>query len=78
MKHHKIPIAALLALVMLIFLFSPQAMKTYASEAGNELMQRIEDMLDVEVLHQEDPKTIIMCFDVNKSGYYAIGFKNNT
>lgn len=49
-----------------------------ASEMSDKLVEQVEESLGVTVFYQQETKRLIKCFDVNKSGWYAIGYRNNT
>ena len=78
MKHHKILLALLLMPSVLFLLFSTCVLTAFASEPQNMLAEQIAKELDVEVFFQKEEDPLIKCFDVNDSGYYAIGSNNNT
>jgi len=78
MKKSILSITILLMLGLSFCLYDSPILTAYASESGNVLLEQIENALEVEVFYQEETTHIIKCFDVNESGSYAIGFRNNT
>ena len=42
------------------------------------MIGRIEGALNISVFYEKVEDRLIKCFDVNETGWYAIGYKNNT
>lgn len=74
----KVLVAVLLIPSMLFMFLLSISPTTFASDTENALVRQLEDALAVSILHQKGTDRLIKCFDVNDSGWYAIGFKNNT
>ena len=78
MKTYKILFVVFLLPILLFFLFLPGSLTVYATDSQNELIGQIEGALNISVFYEKETDRLIKCFDVNETGYYAIGFKNNT
>lgn len=78
MKQSRVFVIILFLFVILFCLLHPGSVRVYALNSQNELVREIEESLEISVFYQEETPRTIKCFDVNSSGYYAIGYKNNT
>ena len=78
MKHHKRSFVSCLLSVFMFFLLLSYSLTVSATDSQNELISQIEGALNISIFHEKGTDRLIKCFDVNDSGYYAIGYKNNT
>ena len=78
MKTQKILFVVFLIPVILLFLLLLGPLTVYATDSQNELISQIEGTLNISVFYEKETDRLIKCFDVNETGFYAIGYKNNT
>lgn len=78
MKNYKTLYVAFLLSAFLVLLYLPNSLKVYATDSQSELVDQIEGVLNISVFYEKETDRLIKCFDVNESGCYAIGYKNNT
>ena len=78
MKNYKILYVVFLLSAFWVLLFLPNALTIYATDSQNELIGQIEGALNITVFYEKETDGLIKCFDVNETGCYAIGYKNNT
>lgn len=78
MKNYKILYVVFLLSAFWVLLFLPNSLTVCATDSQNELIGQIEGALNISVFSEKETDRLIKCFDVNETGYYAIGFKNNT
>ena len=77
MKNYKILYVMFLLSAFGALLFLPNSLTVYATDTQNELTEQIEGAINISVFYEKETDRLIKCFDVNETGCYAIGYKNN-
>ena len=78
MKNYKTLFIMFLLSALFVILFLPNSLTASATGSQDELIGQIEETLNISVFYEKGADRLIKCFDVNETGWYAIGYKNNT
>ena len=78
MKNYKTLFIMFLLSALFVILFLPNSLTASATGSQDELIGQIEGTLNISVFYEKGADRLIKCFDVNETGWYAIGYKNNT
>ena len=78
MKNYKTLFIMFLLSALFVMLFLPNSLTASATGPQDEWIGQIEGALNISVFYEKETDRLIKCFDVNETGWYAIGYKNNT
>ena len=78
MKNYKTLFIMFLLSALFVMLFLPNSLTASATGSQDEWIGQIEGALNISVFYEKETDRLIKCFDVNETGWYAIGYKNNT